>query len=248
MGWYLDRKCSCKRIDSTIRELGINTDEAIVPPGGYASFNDFFARKLKDGARPLPADACKLISPADCRLTVYPQINGDTVIPVKGTPYTTSELLGADAEGFTDGALMVCRLCPADYHRYHTPDAGTVLSSRKVRGKYHSVNPLALEAGCCVFTQNLRVVVMLDLAHAGRCAFVPVGAFGVASIHNCLAQPGMQFARGDEAGYFTFGGSTVIMVFPKDSVLFDADIVEHSAQGVETLVKANSAIGTYLRG
>ena len=246
MGWYLDRKCSVKRIEPTIRELGIDIDEAIIPAGGFQSFNDFFSRKLKDGVRPLPADTNALISPADCRLTVYPQLQGDSVIPVKGTPYTLHELLGADAEGLSDGALMVCRLCPADYHRYHTPDAGKVLSCRAVRGKYHSVNPLALECGCRVFTENLRVVVMLESAHAGRCAFVPVGAFGVASIHNHLDTPGMHFARGDEAGFFTFGGSTVIMVFPKNTVRFDDDIVEYSAKGIETLVKANSAIGRYL--
>ncbi|MBO7741866.1 MAG: phosphatidylserine decarboxylase, partial [Victivallales bacterium] len=216
MGCYLDSAASRKRIAPTVAELGINMDEAIVPEGGYASFNDFFCRALKPGARPLPAERDKLISPADCRLTVYPEISGDTVIPVKGAHYSVRELLGkpgnAYADAFRGGSLMVCRLCPADYHRFHFPDNGRIRDSWLLAGKYHSVNPLALHLGYQVFTANKRHVSMLELEQGGLCAFIPVGAFGVSGIH--LRQPEQgAFSRGDTAGHFTFGGSTVIVVF-----------------------------------
>ena len=247
MGWYLDRPMSRRKIAPTVRELGIDLDEAVVPEGGFPDFNSFFARALKPGARPLPEDASRLVSPADCRLTVYPTLDGGTVVPVKGVPYTVAELFGREraeaAEEFAGGALMVCRLCPADYHRYHFPDDGRVGDYWTLRGKYHSVNPIALARGFRVFAENLRTVSLLTLAH-GRCAYLAVGAFGVASIHD-FGRCGREFQRGETAGYFTFGGSTLILVFPKGVVEFDADLVEHSAQGVETLVKANEGLGRW---
>ncbi|MBR4125904.1 MAG: phosphatidylserine decarboxylase [Victivallales bacterium] len=248
MGWYLNSHASAKKINPTIQELKIPMDEAVVPPGGFRCFNDFFARPLKPGARPLPEDESRLISPADCRLTVFPNIPAGVAIPVKGVPFSVQELLGNEGAQFVrqlaGGSLMVCRLCPADYHRYHFPDAGTTLKYWRLRGKYHSVNPLALSLGFKVFAENLRTVRMMQLAHAkAPCAMICVGAFGVASIHD---QPGDRFERGDEAGFFTFGGSTVIMVFPPETVRFDDDLVEHSAAGIETLVKVNSAIGTWI--
>ncbi len=249
MGWYLDRPGSCKKIQPTVEQLGIDMSEAIVPEGGFRSFNDFFARELTANARPLPEDAERLISPADCRLTVYPQLDQGTVVPVKGRSYTVAELLGPagadEAAVLSQGSLMVCRLCPADYHRYHFPDEGRLLRRWNLRGKYHSVNPLALGLGLPVFTENLRTVTMLRLKHAEQCAFIAVGAFGVASIHNFL-EPMDAFNRGDQAGYFTFGGSTIIMILPPGVVQYDADIVKNSAAGIETLVKVNSPIGTWI--
>lgn len=248
MGWYLDRRCSCRRIEPTIQELGIDMSQVKLPQGGFKSFNDFFIRELQEGARPLPEDGEALISPAESRLTVYPRLDGDTVVPVKGVKYTVKELLGAPgadvAESFQGGALMVCRLCPADYHRYHFVEQGKISRRYLLRGKYHSVNPLALEAGYPVFTGNVRSVTLLELTRGVTCAMIAVGAFGVAGIHE-PGEAGTTFNRGEEAGYFTFGGSTVIMIFPPNSMEFDSDISELSAQGIETLVRVNSSIGRW---
>ena len=249
MGAYLDSSLSRKKIAPTIRQLDIDMADFVTPEGGFRSFNDFFARPLREGARPLPEDPAALPSPAECRLTVYPELHGSQVVPVKGAPYTVGELLGevaaAHAADFEGGALMVCRLCPADYHRYHCPANGKLVKYGRLRGKYHSVNPLALHLGLQVFTQNLRTVSIMELEGLGTCAFVAVGAFGVASIHDILHE-GDSFHAGDTAGWFTFGGSTVIMAFPRKSVAFDDDIVRHSADGIETLVQVNSKIGRKL--
>ena len=249
MGTYLDSGLSRRKIAPTIRQLDIDMADFVVPDGGFRSFNDFFARPLRAGARPLPSEPDALPSPAECRLTVYPELHGGQVIPVKGTPYSVEELLGevgaGYAAGFDGGSLMVCRLCPADYHRYHCPANGTLLKYGCIRGKYHSVNPIALHLGLKVFTQNLRTVAIMRLERLGLCAYIAVGAFGVASIHDLLRE-GDAFRAGDTAGWFTFGGSTVIMAFPKGAVAFDDDILRHSADGVETLVRVNSKIGKCL--
>ena len=250
MGWYLDRPSSVKRIAPTVRQLGINMDEVIIPEGGFTSFNDFFARELKPSARPLPQDPNLLISPADCRLTVYPLLTAGLVVPVKGPPYSMADLLGLQgsryARAFDGGSLMVCRLCPADYHRYHFPDDGLVEDYWVTHGKYHSVHPIALQRGHRVFAENFRTARIMALRHGGLAAMFSVGAFGVASIHDFATDPQTEFYRGGQAGFFTFGGSTVILAFQANRCRFDEDLVAQSAQGVETLVKVNSPIGAFL--
>ncbi len=250
MGWSLNRRSSVKRIDPTVKQLGIDMDEALIPAGGFLSFNDFFSRELKPGARPLPEDTQALITPADCRLTVYPELVAGMVVPVKGANYTIGELLGIQgnryARKFDGGSLIVCRLCPADYHRYHFIDDGIVEDYWVLPGKYHSVNPIALTRGYKAFTENFRTTRILNLAHGGTVAMFAVGAFGVASIHDFADEPGMEFHRGNQAGFFQFGGSTVILAFEPNKCQFDPDLLEHSKQGIETLVKANSKIGNWI--
>jgi len=246
LGWYADLGISRRRIAPTVAQLGIRLEEFEVPEGGYRSFNEFFCRHIQPGARDFATrrDDRVLSSPADCRLLVWPQLQDDTCLLVKGTPFTVGELLGERgrqyAETFRNGSLCICRLCPADYHRYHFPASGEVLESWRLRGKYHSVNPVAIAAGFKVFSQNVRQVSILKYDKFGLGAFIEVGAFGVASINN--THGGGQFQGGEEKGYFTFGGSTIILVFAPQVVRFSEDIVSHSAQGLETLVKAGEEI------
>ena len=241
LGWYANRSFSKGRIGRTIAELQMDMADYVVPDGGFRCFNEFFARKLKPGARPFAADG--LCTPADCRLLLYPQLEEGMCIPVKGAQFTVAELLNdaQEAERFSGGTLCVFRLCPSDYHRYHFPDDGTLLKSWRLPGKYHSVHPIALEQRIKVFTTNMRVVSLLQLAHFGRAAFIEVGAFGVGSINQTFT--GTEFKRGDEKGYFTFGGSTIIMLFEPGKITLDDDIREHSAKGMECLVKAGEHIG-----
>ena len=241
LGWYANRGISKGRIGRTIEELQMDMSDYVVPDGGFCCFNEFFTRKLKPGARPFaPEGFC---SPADCRLLVYPKLEDGLCIPVKGAQFTVAELLADEqaAQLFKGGTLCVFRLCPSDYHRYHFPDDGCLLKSWHLPGKYHSVHPIALEQRIKVFTTNVRVVSLLELAHFGRAAFIEVGAFGVGSINQTFT--GTEFKRGDEKGYFTFGGSTIIMLFEPGKITLDDDIREHSAKGVECLVKAGEHIG-----
>ncbi|MBR0459753.1 MAG: phosphatidylserine decarboxylase [Victivallales bacterium] len=246
LGKYADSTLSRSRVDSTIRKMEIPMEDFEVPAGGFRTFNEFFTRRVKPGARPFHGDG--LCSPADGRLTVWQTLSHDTCIPVKGASFTVAELLGPQgkdyARRFEGGSLCVCRLCPIDYHRFHFPLAGTLLDAWRIRGKYHSVNPIALERMIDVFTSNVREVKMLELEKAGLCAFIPVGAFGVASIVTTHQE--REFLRGDECGYFCFGGSTIILVFEPNKLQFAPDLIQHSAAGMECLVKAGEPIASLL--
>jgi phosphatidylserine decarboxylase len=245
LGWYADRRFSRRRIRSTITELGIDESEFLRPASEFRTFNEFFTRRLKPAARPFDPDAAKLCSPTDCRLLVFPNLPKGRCVPVKGRPFTVAGLFGhpnaTRAEAFAGGSLAICRLCPADYHRYHYPAEGKALDAWEIDGRLHSVNPLALALNLPIFDQNRRVVNLLALARFGPVAFVEVGAFGVAGIVQTHQEE--EFARGQEKGYFRFGGSTVVLVFRPDAAVFDRDLVEHSAQGIETLVRCGETIG-----
>jgi phosphatidylserine decarboxylase len=246
LGWYADSPHSRRRIPATIAQLGLDPGEFRDPVDSYASFNEFFCRHLRPGARPFDPSPGRLCSPADCRLLVFPRLNGATCVPVKGHEFTVRDLLGpgreAEAAAFADGALAVCRLCPADYHRFHYPAAGRELAHWDVPGALHSVNPLAIGLGLNVFAENRRRVTLLDLEAFGRCAFVEVGAFGVARIVQTHARG--TFARMAEKGYFCFGGSTIVLVFTAAAVAFDSDLIEHSAAGREVLVRCGETVGS----
>ena len=246
LGWFADRGFSRFKIAATAKQLDIDMDEVVLPTGGFRTFNEFFCRHLKPSARPLDSDQHRLLSPADCRCLVYPELNHDSCIPVKGASFSVSELLGTAGEEyasrFQNGSLAVFRLCPADYHRYHFPASGRLLRNWRLRGKYHSVHPLALATKIRVFSENLREVSMLDLDDGGLAAFIEVGAFGVASI--CQTFAGQDFLRGQEKGYFAFGGSTIIVILEPGRWHFDADLLTKSAEGCECLLRMGEGIAT----
>ncbi len=245
LGWYCDTGWSRRKIARTIAELGIDTAEMRDPVGSFRTFNEFFTRHLHADARPFDPAPHLLSSPADARVTVVPQLELDRCVLVKGAPFTVPELLALppdeEPDSFVNGSLMIARLCPADYHRFHYPAAGRELRRWTIDGRLDSVNPLALSLGLRVFVENYRVVTLLRLEHFGKAAFIEVGAFGVAGIVQTATET--TFGKMDEKGCFTFGGSTIILVFEPGAVTFDPDLVEHSARGVEALVRAGETIG-----
>jgi phosphatidylserine decarboxylase len=235
MGLWYDSSFSKGKIAAAIDALSIDESEFAAPTESFSSFNDFFYRHLKDQARPFSTDDRELVSPADGRVLVFPKLDGDTFVPVKGFPFSIHKMLPGVSERFVNGALAIVRLCPADYHRYHFPCAGRITQSRDIDGALHSVNPIALGSGPDVFGDNKRSYTLIDTKVAGTMCFVEVGAFGVGSIVNTRTQGDV--AKMDEKGYFKFGGSTVVVVFEPGRIQFSADLVENSAAGKETLVK-----------
>jgi len=219
----------------------------------YPTLNAFFSRKLSPEARPItaPEDPSVIISCADCRLTVFESAAEATTIWVKGKNFTIPNLLNdeeiVDAVG-PDPAVAIFRLAPQDYHRYHSPVAGVFRKRVQLPGQYYTVNPQAVnEPGFDVFTANKRDVALID-AKLGSgdqvtpVGFVAVGALLVASI-TWTKEVGEPLVKGEDLGYFQYGGSTVIVVFPKGSILFDEDLVGHSKAGVETVVHIGDRIG-----
>lgn len=237
--WY-DSALSRGKIKAVIDELSIDMAEAQRPAADFSSFNDFFARHLKPEARPYSDDPDEVVSPADGRVLVFPKLEGDVFAPVKGHPMSITSMLPGLSEQFLGGALAIVRLCPADYHRYHFPAGGQILSSQDIPGALHSVNPIALGAGPDVFGENKRCNTLIKNEKVGTYCFSEVGAFGVGSIINTTSTGGV--SKMQEKGYFKFGGSTVVVVFQPGQISFSEDLVANSAQGRETLVKVGQPL------
>ena len=240
MGRRYDSPASRKDIAKLVAIPGCRAEEAEKPVGEYTSFNDFFTRRLKPGARPL-GDG--VTSPADGRLMLYPAADADSSFPLKGAVRSLRTVFGPDGapdvpRGRYD--IAVVRLAPVDYHRFHFPYAcRTPDAVRTVPGKYHSVNPIALLRYPDVYADNERQILRCD-ADFGPYWLVDVGAFGVGTIVQTYT--GAAHAKGDEKGYFKFGGSTVILVAKAGALTFDADLVRNSAAGLETRVLCGERI------
>jgi phosphatidylserine decarboxylase len=242
MGLWFDSAFSKGKIAPTIKNLAIDEAEFRDKTEVYKSFNEFFIRHLKPEARPYSKDKADIVSPADGRVLVFPQLAEDSFAPVKGHPFSIHKMLPGLSSRYINGALAIVRLCPADYHRYHFPCAGKIVDSKDLDGTLHSVNPIALGSGPDVFGENKRSYTLIETEGAGLVCFIEVGAFGVGSIVNTQASRTVE--KMDEKGYFKFGGSTIVLVFEKGKIAFSQDLVANSAAGKETLVKVGQTIAT----
>lgn len=236
---------SRKKIGDFVDNLSIDMSEAERESvDSYNSFNDFFARKLKNEARPIAMEKKELISPADGRVFAYENIDKDKTIQVKGSFYKLEELFQnkSIANEYNKGVCIVVRLCPADYHRFHFPDSGIPSSTKKIKGEYYSVNPIALKKIIHIYCQNKREITLLESDNFDEIAFVEVGATCVGSIIQTY-KIGEHVAKGDEKGYFKFGGSTVILFLKKGQIKIDEDILSNTKLGLETKVNMGEVLG-----
>ena len=171
---------------------------------------------------------------------IFNDLKGSDAVPVKGAKRTLNDLC---LEELGDGnfSVAVIRLAPVDYHRFHFPcDCGQKELPRKVKGKYHSVNPIALAVEPDVYTENTRQITALDSEKAGSFRYIEVGAFGVGSIVQ-TSEAGTH-AQHDEKGYFKFGGSTIILLFDNSRITWSSDLLENSAKNYETLIRQGETI------
>ncbi len=243
-GWLMKLPLSRGLIQKFVTHYNIALDEIEFPIKRYKNFNAFFIRRLKPEARPIAGDSHLLVSPADARLSVYHHIDAEKTLQIKGAVYSLRELLKDDtlARFYHRGAVFIFRLCPVDYHRFHFPDNGTVIRMTREKGCLYSVNPWALKKIPRVFCRNKRDITVFESACFGRITFVDVGATNVGSIVH-LTRIGQEVKKGEERGYFEFGGSTVLMFIEKNRVRVDDDLLKNTAGGDETLVLMGSAIG-----
>lgn len=241
-GAYYDSRLSKGKISSAIKELGIDVSEFADDVASYGSFNEFFYRKLKPECRPFDDSDAVFCSPADGRTLAFPKLDSDTLLPVKGCPISVRAFLGRDLDTFDNGAALMVRLCPADYHRYHFPCAGEIVDTWDVPGLYHSVNPIALASGTNVFCCNKRTITLIDTERFGKVAYIEIGAFGVGSINQTYS--GNEVEKMAEKGYFKFGGSSLALLFEPGKICFSDDLIQNTAAGYETLVKVGETVGT----
>ena len=225
----------------TIDETEMDRDRAI----DYPSFNAFFTRELKPGARPIDADPRSICSPADGTVQQAGQVSYGRMIQAKGMTFSAGELLGAepaDVEPFDGGAFVTIYLAPHNYHRVHAPLEGKLRRMHFIPGSRFSVNRATANAIPGLFARNERVACLFDGEH-GSYWLVFVGAMNVASIstawdgviisgHETMrkdfdAETAPSFNKGDYIGHFNLG-STVIIIFPRDSVSWDPPLHPHS--------------------
>ena len=221
-----------------VAKYGVDMSEAAVSDiAAYASFNDFFTRALKPGARPL-ADA-DLVCPVDGTISQFGRIEHDQILQAKGHRYSTRALVGGDAalaERFHDGSFATLYLSPKDYHRIHMPCDGTLTRMIHVPGALFSVNPTTARGVPGLFARNERVVCVFDSARLGTFVLTLVGATIVGSMatvwHGAVNPPRVRRARewhypdgnivlkkGEEMGRFMLG-STVVLLFPQQDLRF----------------------------
>lgn len=231
-GKFMDSTLSVPLIKPFIRRNSI--DMAQYVKQDYRSFNEFFTRKIKPSARPISKAADVLISPCDSKLTVYP-ISEKSLFEIKGSMYSVADLLknSAMAQRYCGGLCMIFRLCVDDYHRYCFIDSGVKSESVFIKGELHTVNPIAL-GSYNIYKRNSREYTVLHTKNFGDVVHVEVGAMLVGKICNRKLR---RFRKGEEKGMFRYGGSTVVLLFEKDRVTIDDDILENSRNGIETVVK-----------
>lgn len=239
VGVFMDSPLSKPMIKSFIKSHNIDTSQYIMT--GINSYNDFFTRKIKPGARKIDMAETHLISPCDSKLSAY-KINSRSVFRIKDSYYRVADLLKSHslAEHFKNGWCLIFRLEVDDYHRYCYIDSGSKSDNTFIPGVLHTVNPIALEH-YNFYKRNSREYTTLHTDNFGDVIQVEVGAMMVGRIENHHGEA--LFRRGEEKGKFLFGGSTIVLLIEPGRAAIDSDILRNTAHGYETVVKYGEKIG-----
>jgi phosphatidylserine decarboxylase len=237
-GWLMSRPASRERVLPFIEKYQINTKEMWGQPEFFPSFNAFFARKLKRDARPIAGGRDVIVYPGDGRHHAIPNIAEYDGFFVKGIRFDLEQLLRDDvlAERYARGSMLISRLCPVDYHRFHFPCAGIPGETRAINGPLYSVNPIGLRQRPSLLWENKRCLTKLHSEEAGEVLLVEVGATFVGSIRQTY-RPDHGVAKGEEKGYFLFGGSCLITIFEPGRVKFASVLLEQSKQQREVYAR-----------
>ncbi len=246
LGWSKNRPSSAKTIAPFVEEYGINMEESIKQVGEFAHFNDFFYRKLKPNARPLCGEG-KVALPADARHQAWQNASQIEGVFVKGQSFDLAALLGSAelAERYAEGSVVLSRLCPVDYHRFHFPLAGVAEPAQRIKGALASVSPYCLRDKLSWLWVNKRDLVILHTEDVGDVLLLPIGATGVGAIYETYTA-GARVEKGDEQGYFAFGGSTVMTFFLPNRVRIAQDLLDNTAAGYETFARQGDILGEIL--
>ena len=243
-GWRMNRPSSKALIAPFIRDYQLDEAEFADTADSFSSFNAFFYRKLKASARPIDSTPGVVVFPADGRHFCIPQLGSETRVFAKGQAFDLPKLLGNAtlAKDFYGGSMVMSRLCPVDYHRFHFPCAGTPSAAMSLHGSLFSVSPIALSRRLAYLWENKRMLTILETSAFGRIAILEIGATCVGSIHQTFS-PYQPVLAGSEKGYFSFGGSCVITVFQANRLRIDDDILAASSEGLESYAKMGERLG-----
>ncbi len=239
-GDFLDTPASAAGIASFANKPNYNVDDYFVSPSGWLTFNQFFAREMRPGNRPVasPRDDGVIVSPADAVFMGSWPVSADSNITVKGANWAISELLDGSPyqDAFQDGVFTHSFLYIDDYHRYHVPVGGTVKEVRNISGRVYMDVGTDADGGFTVvdgdtyqFNQE-RGLVVIDSPELGLVAVLPIGMAYVSSV-NLTPKVAAELQKGDEFGFFLFGGSDIVMLFQDRNVVLDAEVGRKYLQG-----------------
>ncbi|MBC7979910.1 MAG: phosphatidylserine decarboxylase [Armatimonadetes bacterium] len=245
--WYgrrMDTPESAARVAPFIAQYGLDPGEFAEAANSYRSFNEFFYRKLKPAARPVDTDEASVVFPADGRHLGFARASEIGGVFVKGQKFDLAALLGDRelAARYAEGSLVLSRLCPVDYHRFHFPAAGVPGETRLIEGPLFSVNPIALRKRLGYLWTNKRTITRLETERFGTVVCMEIGATCVGTIRQTFT-PGVAVAKGAEKGYFAFGGSSTITLFEPGVVRLEPDLLENSTKHIELYARIGSRMG-----
>lgn len=235
---FLNSRSSKLLINNFVNKYGINTEE--FEEKKYKSFNDYFVRNKKEEYIKIENDSDVLISPCDCKMSVYNA--SDRNFKIKNVDYNLELLLKNNelALEYENSYVVICRLSPGDYHRYCYIDNGYHKENNKIKGILHTVRPIAVEKKK-VFVTNSRSYTVLNTENFGKITQIEVGALMVGKIKNNYSN--YQFKKGEEKGFFEYGGSTIILLVKKDDVKIDNYLINNTKKGYETKINIGNRIG-----
>lgn len=232
-GKWQETKFTYSKIHPFIENFSVDPSEFLLKEDEFGSFQEFFIRKLKPEARPIGEGA---VIPADGRYLFYPKIHEADGFVVKGKKFSLSTLLEDEelAKQYEKGTMVIARLCPSDYHRYHFPVDGQAGETRILNGWLYSVNPMALKKDLDIFTQNKRTLCEIESEEFGKVLYLEVGATFVGSMTQTYKAGNVK--KGDEKGYFSFGGSTVVLLFEPERIKLCEDLIRDDHMEIRCLM------------
>ena len=236
----MDRPASRHKVQPFIEDYELDAAEFADAPESFGTFNEFFYRRLKPEARPIAES--DVVFPADGRHLAIADISETDGFWVKGQRLDLVTLLGdADLAGkYAKGGMLISRLCPVDYHRFHFPVGGIASVSRLINGPLSSVNPIALRRNLAILWENKRVLTEIATESLGTVLMLEVGATCVGGIEQTF-EPG-EVGKGSEKGYFKFGGSMTIVIVEPGYVTFADDLLEWSRQQIEIYARMGDRV------
>ncbi|HVZ64639.1 MAG TPA: archaetidylserine decarboxylase [Lacunisphaera sp.] len=243
-GWRMNWRASANKVLPFIVDYDLDVDEFAKNPFSFKTFNEFFYRALKPGARPIAPGENVAVLPADGRHLAIPTIDAAAGFYAKGQRFDLAAFLRDEAlaREFAGGAMLISRLCPVDYHRFHFPVAGKPGEARLVNGWLYSVSPIALRRNLGYLWENKRMLTTIESPRFGKVLMVEIGATMVGSIVQTYL-PGRPVAKGEEKGLFKFGGSCVVTLFRRGAIRFEPDLVRSSSDGMEVYAKMGEQLG-----
>ena len=244
-GWFANSRFSRKEITRFIESYNVDAAEFLDPVESFDSFNAFFIRRLKKWVRPIDENPKSVVIPADGRYLFYQDGSVLESLEFKGKKWTLEWLLQDKelAKRYKTGAVVLGRLAPPDYHWFHFPCDGVPSEAKLVKGPLFSVNPQAIKQRPTIFCENKRRITRIECKF-GEVIMLEIGATSVGSIHEIFT-PNVSYKKGEPKGYFSFGGSQVVLLFEPGRVHLDPELLAKTKEGVEVKCLLGQVLGTF---